>query len=119
MNRLLTALVAGAAVSTLAYASAASLSVNGNTIQAGVDTDVRCDTNGVGVDWGLETDDNTVRNVKVNDIATACAGATMFVSVNNGPTMSKVIASTTESFSFTSPYPSPESIENIKVWIEG
>ena len=59
MKRILIALMAGAAVFTIAFASAAALGVNGNVIQAGVDTDVSCDTDGVNANWGLETDTNS------------------------------------------------------------
>ena len=53
MKRILAALMAGAAVFTIAFASAAALGVNGNVIQAGVDSDVSCDTDGVNANWGL------------------------------------------------------------------
>jgi hypothetical protein len=122
MKRLLTALIAGTAVFTIAFASAATLGVNGNVIQAGVDGDLRCDTDGVNADWGLETSDNTVRYVKIVDIDPACNGADLFLKVNEstgdaeGPIE---IVGGEARFNFSSPYPTPESISSLRVWIEG
>ncbi len=122
MKRLLTALLAGAAVFTIAFASAATLGVNGNVIQAGVDGDVRCDTDGVNTAYGLETSDNTVRYVRIEDIDPACNGADAFLKVNEAPgdALGPVeIVGGKATFQFTSPYPTPESISSIRVWIDG
>lgn len=119
MKRLLAALLAGAAVFSIAFASAALLEVRGETIQAGVDADVTCDANGVDANWGLERDDNTVRNVRISDIDPACAGADMFVQVDGKNLGSTTIDSTSESFAFSSPFPAPETINTLRVWIEG
>ena len=122
MKRLLTALLLGTAVFSIAFASAATLGVNGNVIQAGVDGDVRCDTDGVDTAYGLETTDNTVRYVRIENIDPACNGADAFLKVNEsagdalGPV---VIADGKATFSFSAPYPTPESISSIRVWIEG
>ncbi|HET8570520.1 MAG TPA: hypothetical protein VFN14_01370 [Candidatus Limnocylindria bacterium] len=122
MKRLLLALIAGATVFTVAFASAATLSVNGNVIQAGVDGNVQCDTDGVDTAYGLETSDNTVRYVRIENIDPACNGADAFLKVNEatGDAMGPVtIADGKATFHFSSPYPSPESISSIRVWIEG
>jgi hypothetical protein len=122
MKRLLAALLAGAAVFSIAFASAATLGVNGNVIQAGVDGDVRCDTDGVNTAYGLETTDNTVRYVRIESIDAACNGADAFLKVNEaaGDAMGPVtIADGKATFHFSAPYPSPESISSIRVWIEG
>lgn len=120
MKRILVALMAGAAVFTLAFASAAVLNVNGNTIQAGVDNDLSCDLNGVNANWGLETTDNTVRNVRIVDIDPLCNGSEAFVSINGGtPTPGVVISGGQANFPFAAPYPAPETINSLKVWIEG
>ena len=118
MKRLVTALVAGAALSTVAYASASVLTVDGSTIQAG-SSGVSCDANGVNANWGLETDDNTVRSVRISEIDTACVGDVMFVKVDGRPVMNKTIAGPSESFAFTGGFPAPETINDIKIWIEG
>lgn len=118
MKRLAIALAAGAAVSSLAFASASVLNVDGGTIQAGQDT-TSCDADGVKANWGLETDDNTVRSVRVSGIDGACVGADMFVSINGAAAKKVTIAGDQASVAFTAPYPSAESINDIKIWIEG
>lgn len=118
MKRLLTALLAGAAVFTIAFASAAQLGVNGQTIQAGVDTDLRCDFDGVDAGWGLETDTNLVTSVRIENIDANCNGDTLFVKVNDSAaTHSAVIDSTSESFSF--PAIAADDVVKLSVWIEG
>jgi hypothetical protein len=117
MKRLALALAAGAAVSTLAYASASALTVDGGTIQAGKAT-ISCDTDGVEVHWGLETDDNSVSYVKVTDIDAACTDATMFVKLNNGDTESATIAGGEVRFNID-PAMTAQSIKDLKIWIEG
>lgn len=122
MKRLLAALLAGAAVFSIAFASAATLGVNGNVIQAGVDGDVRCDADGVDTAYGLETSDNTVRYVRIENIDPACNGADAFLKVNEsagdalGPV---VIADGKATFPLGPSFPSPESITSIRVWIDG
>lgn len=121
MKRLGIALLAGATVatvSTITFASASLLGVNGGTIQAGADG-VACDTDGVKVNWGLETDDNSVGNVRIEGIAAACEGAKIFVKVDGGTVISKEIGSTgSESLTLHTPV-APETINGVKIWIEG
>ncbi len=126
MKRLAVALVAGAAVSTLAYASASVLDVDGGTIQAGADTNLSCDSDGVKANWGLETDDNTVRSVRISGISADCAGTDIFVAVNgkrvgNGTIPAPTTPGEDVQFRVTlgQPFPTPESIQSVKVWIEG
>lgn len=65
--------------------AAASLNVDGGTIQSGGDTSLKCDKDGVRVDgWGLETDDGKVYFVRIHDIDPACSGAEMFVLITQG-----------------------------------
>lgn len=123
MKRLLFALIAGAMVFTVAFASAAVLNVNGNVIQAGVDGNVTCDSDGVDTAYGLETSDNSVRYVRIENIDPACNGADAFLKVNeaSGDAQGPVtIADGKATFHFAGPtYPTPESITSIRVWIEG
>lgn len=126
MKRLAVALVAGAAVSTLAYASASALAVDGGTIQAGADT-TTCDDDGVKANWGLETDSNSVQFVRIEGIDAACAGAEVFVAVNGERVGDATVVPAPETagddvqvrVSLGEPYPTPESIRNVKIWIEG
>lgn len=122
MKRILAALMAGAAVFTIAFASAATLGVNGNTIQAGVDNDLACDNNGVDASWGLETSDNTVRYVRIENIDPLCNGSDAFVKINeaSGDALGPVtIADGKATFQFTGTFPHPEDIGSLRVWIEG
>ncbi len=105
-------------MSTAAFASASALSVDGGTIQAG-SSHVKCDTNGVKVNWGLETDDDSVRFVRVSKIDRDCKGATLFAKVNGGKTMSAEVDGTEVKLPFTAPFPTAKSVKDIKVWIEG
>jgi hypothetical protein len=118
MKRLLLALIAGAMVFTVAFASAASLGVDGSTVQAGVDTDLRCDANGVNAGWGLETDTSLVTSVRIEDIDPACVGDELFVKVNDSATTyHHEITGASESFSF--PAIDAASVVKLSVWIEG
>jgi hypothetical protein len=117
MKRVITALAGGAVVATVAYASASALPIGGGALQVGTKS-ATCDTNGVKVNWGLETDNNLVYNVAVSDIAAACNGANLFVKVNGGTTQSTVIDDSTVKIRFASPL-SANDVDNVKVWIEG
>lgn len=84
MKRLIVALLVGGAVFGTVLGIAASLGVDGGTIQAGSDTELRCDTDGVRVDgWGLETDDGKVYFVRIHDIHTDCVGDDLFVNITD------------------------------------
>ncbi len=49
MKRFLVALLAGAAVFAVVFGAAATLSVDGNTLQGGYDGDLTCDQDGINV----------------------------------------------------------------------
>lgn len=118
-KKLLTAVLGGTAVATMAFASASLLTVDGGTIQAGADSTLYCDTDGVKANWGLETDSNTVNGVRISDIDEACGGAEMFIKVN-GVARQKLVLTGAESQSVSFPTPvTPESLESIQIWIEG
>lgn len=117
-KRTLVALGVATAVGTVGFASASALGVDGGIIQYG-QSGVSCDADGVDVSWGLETDDNSVRSMRVEGISTDCNGADLFVKMNNGATKKVAINGTTASFPFTAPFPAPDSIHDVKVWIEG
>lgn len=109
-----------------AFASASNLNVTGGTIQAGVDSTLYCDLNGVEVlGWGLETDVNEVSFVRIGDIDSACIGNDMFVKVFDGSGLLLAhgqitpITTNVHIIPFASPYPEAEQIESIRIWIEG
>ncbi len=117
MKRIITALAGGAAVATLAFASASVLQVDGGTIQAG-SAGVTCDSDGVKVNYGLETDTNSVNSVRIEGIDSACEGAEMFVAIN-GDRVGAVTLTAAASQSVAITSRTPESINNVKIWIEG
>ena len=119
MKKLITAVLGGTAVASLAFASASMLSVDGGTIQAGEDSTLYCDVDGVKANWSLETDTNTVSGVRISDIDAACEGAEMFVKVNDVPRVKMTLTNAdSQSVSFPTSV-TPESLESIKIWIEG
>ena len=87
MTRLFVSLALVLALAVAAFGAAAALTVNGGVIQAGADTSLQCDTDGVRVDgWGLETNDGKVYFVRIHDIDKSCAGADLFVTITNNNT---------------------------------
>lgn len=117
MKRVTTALVAGAAVASLAYASASALTVNSVGLQVG-ETSVTCDEDGVKVNWGLETTSDLVHYVRVHDISSECNGSKLFVAVDGTrvPNDGIVIGQSSHTFNFSEALHA-EDIEKVKVWI--
>jgi hypothetical protein len=123
VKRLLVALISGAAVFSIAFASAAALDVNGGTIQYGEDNQLTC-TAGANVDgWGVETDTNLTSFVRIN-YNPACAGNDMFVKITQGGTVIRSVAKqpldasgSTGNLAFTPV--STEAITDIHITIEG
>lgn len=119
MKKLITAALGGTVVATLAFASASALDVDGGALQAGQDG-VTCDADGVKANWGLETDTNDVRSVRISGIDAACAGADMWIKVDDRPTLKMTLTGAeSQSVGFPTPYPAPEAIHNVRIWIEG
>lgn len=126
MMRVLLVLALVGALVFSAFASAATLNVQGGAIQAGVDSTLYCDVDGVQVTgWGLETNDNTVRYVKIGDISSACKDNDMFVKILDRDGNELYFSGKTPvtgpevKFNFPGPYLNPSDIEQLKVWIEG
>ncbi len=126
MRRLFAFLALGA-LTALAIGSAAALGVDGGTIQAGVDTDLTCDPDGVQVlGWGFETDTGLVHNVRIGGISAACEGHSLFVTVTaGGATYAGSIAALSvaqvDPGSATVPFTPrpPEDITALQIVIEG
>ena len=109
----------------VAFGAAASLNVNGGAIQYGMDDDLTCDPDGVQVlGWGLETDDNTVYNVRIGEIDPNCVGNSLFVRVedSSGGVLGywTILDIQLPEYNLDfSPRPSPEDITKLLVWLEG
>jgi hypothetical protein len=120
-KRIAIALAAGAAVATVGFASASALNVDAATIQYG-SASVTGDVDGVVVNWGLETDDNTVRLVRVDGLDSGVQGADLFVKVGDKmitPKGGLEITGSEAKISLPAPYLTPQEIDNVQVWIEG
>jgi hypothetical protein len=126
VKRLLAAIVAATLVFSVAFAAAATLTVNGGAIQAGSDTSLWCDPDGVFVaGWGLETDDGLVYSVRIGGIEGSCFGNDLFANITaaGGVTLTKATAvnpinATEEVLTFVTPQLA-SAIEDIHVFIEG
>jgi hypothetical protein len=117
--------MAGAMVFAVAFAAAATLSVNGGTIQYGEDNALTC-TASANVDgWGADADTGLTTYVRIF-YNPACAGNDMFVRVTDAS--NAVIASvqkvpldasgSTGNLSFATPLAN-EAIDDIHILIEG
>jgi hypothetical protein len=117
--------MAGTMVFSVAFASAAALIVNGGAIQAGEDTTLACDTDGVSVaGWGLETDTGLVDFVRITGFNAACNGNELFANITGsggvelteaGPAL---IDTAIETLAFDTAVPAVD-IEDIHLFIEG
>ena len=105
MKKLLAALLAGTAVFAVVYGAAATLIVDGGTIQAGGDTDLSCDENGIEVvAWATNTDPvlEGVEWVTIKGVDDDCDGARILGRV----TLTGSTAADNASFAYTSGTPS-------------
>jgi hypothetical protein len=74
------AIAAALGLAFAAYGAAASLNVNGGTIQAGADNAVTCTSSAVVNGWGYEADDDSVSAVRIY-VANDCAGNDIIVRI--------------------------------------
>ena len=73
MKRIILALLAGGLVFGAVFGLAAALNVSGGTIQAGSDSDLACDEDGVRVlEWNLDTNTGLVSSVRIGGIDEGC-----------------------------------------------
>lgn len=88
MKRGIIALAVGTVVFTAVFASAASLTVNGGSLQAGGDDTLTCDKDGVtaayALVWNAATGVYDVDQVTVAGIDAACAGLPLEVDLADG-----------------------------------
>jgi hypothetical protein len=88
MKRLLLALIAGAMVFTVAFASAAALQVDASVIQSGGDVDVTCQTGPVTVGYQTTVVGNgefAVTGITFSGLEPSCDGLTVAVSLIAAP----------------------------------
>ena len=88
MKRFLVALIAGAAVFAMAFASAAALNLDGGTIQAGTLTPLTCQTAPVTVGYHTLVDGNAefaVDGITLDGVEATCVGKTIGVSLESAP----------------------------------
>lgn len=83
IKRYAAALGAAGLVFAGVYGAAAALDVQGGTLQSGQSGSLACDPDGVKVGFATENDDQTVRTVKVTEIADACNGSNLLATVLN------------------------------------
>jgi hypothetical protein len=101
MKRFITALLAGAAAFALVFGAAATLIVDGNTLQAGEDADLTCDQDGIYVSaWGVNTYPvlEGVEYVKIKGVDDDCDGARILGRI----TLNTSVSSDNSSFVYTS-----------------
>jgi hypothetical protein len=90
VKRILVALLLGSVVFGVVYGAAAALNVEGGTIQAGGDTSLACDTDGVTLAWKtMVAGDGAfhVAGVDVTNVAPQCDGQKVLVALMKSPTV--------------------------------
>jgi hypothetical protein len=101
MKRFLVALFAGATMFALVYGAAATLIVDGKTLQAGEDNDLTCDQDGIYVSaWAVNTYPvlEGVEAVKIKGVDDDCDGARILGRI----TLNTSVAADNSSFVYTS-----------------
>jgi hypothetical protein len=124
VKRLLGAIIAAVLVGGVVFASANTLSITGQTIQAGESINLTC-TDSATTHWGLDADDNLVYYVRFDGINSDCTGMTMYASVQiNGTTwlqhMTATYPTSDSQVKFNFPTPlDPAIITGVRLFIQG
>ena len=109
------------------FAAAATINLNGGTIQFGEDLSLTCDDAVRVAGWGLETDGanaGKVYNVRIGGISSSCFGNDLFVNVTGasgvltGEADEVTINEVTETVAFETPVLA-SLITDLHIWIEG
>ena len=117
MKKLITAVLGGTAVASLAFASASAMSVDGGNMQTGADRTLACQEGEVKVDWALETDDSAIYFATVTGIDESCFDSVLAFRTNTmSKPLSTTIDSTSERFTFETPIDA-ESLDSVRLWI--
>jgi len=109
------------------FAAAATINLNGGTIQFGEDLSLVCDDAVRVVGWGLETDGvnaGKVYFVRIGGISSSCFGNDLFVNVTSGGVVITdeaapvTIDASEEKVDFQTPVLA-SAITDLHIWIEG
>ena len=114
LKRTILALSLGAVMSTVGFASASVLNVEGGVIQYGEDTVLTCDEDGLTAAWSVDPDTEAIL-LTVGGINASCQGSTLTVKAGS-ETFTKVLGAgdTTVSWPYTK---NPPSVTAIKMWL--
>jgi hypothetical protein len=122
--RFLFAVVLALGIAAAAYGAAASLTVNGGTVQAGSDSVTGCDTGGVDVSYTVLYDSSVpgfkVTAVTVSNIDPACNGKKIDVVLTQGGNNVGLASGTVGSGSFSGsvlPTPDAADVDDVHVVI--
>lgn len=117
-------MLGGTAVASLAFASASMLTVDDGVMQTGTDTTLYCQTEPVKVEWGYESNNNSVYFARVTGIEESCYGADLNLRTNvhaeanlDGIGVANIQADNVTALFFT-PIPA-EDLESVTVTIGG
>jgi hypothetical protein len=131
LNRSLGLAIGVGTVTCLGFAAAAAVSVVASNLQEGTDSELRCDTSGVTVEFiDTDNDPSTVEDAKVHLIDNLCDGGvlgnqpTMYVTANPGgeacpPTTIPLSGATSISCTFGPTSPSVATTTSVTVQIIG
>jgi hypothetical protein len=116
--------MAGAAVFAITFAAAASLDVNGGTLQYGEDNQLTCTASAAVDGWGSDADTGLTYWVRIN-YDPDCVGNDMFVRITHNGTVIESVSKqpldnsgSTGNLTFSPPIPN-EDITDIHILIEG
>jgi hypothetical protein len=137
MKRTLLVFLLAGAMMAAAYGSAATLNVNGGTIQAGEDLSLTCTSSANVLGWGLEAgvNDDAVTSVRIA-VANNCVGNAIFVDITTNDNNATATASGSLDpipaagnctgapagsvcVRVTFPAIEPEDLTDIHIWLEG
>ena len=95
--------LAAAGIFSVVIASASALTINGHTLQSGMDSNLNCDADGVHLAWSVNAGDGVnVTGVTISGIDASCVGETLFFDTPVTTPLTGTIAGSTHSFTFPS-----------------
>src|SRR5262245_33556304 len=95
--------LAAAGLFSVVIASASALTINGHTLQSGMDSNLNCDAAGVQLAWSINAGDGVnVTGVTISGIDASCVGETLFFDTPVTSPQTATISGSTQSFTFPS-----------------